>query len=60
MEVIRSSETLVLVRHTPQHIPEDGIFQSHRQENMKSCIADSSLLHNKSNLYYLQAQKYEH
>jgi hypothetical protein len=26
MEAIRSSETLVLIRATPRHIPEDGIL----------------------------------
>jgi hypothetical protein len=39
MEDIRSSETSVLTRATRRHNPEDGIFHSHRHENLKFCIA---------------------
>jgi hypothetical protein len=33
MEVIISSETLVLTEATRRHIPGDGILHSHRREN---------------------------
>jgi hypothetical protein len=36
MKAIRSSETSVHTRSTRLHIPEDGIPQSHRRENLKS------------------------
>jgi hypothetical protein len=36
MEAIRSSETSVHTKFTWRHIPEDGIFHSHRRENLKS------------------------
>jgi hypothetical protein len=36
MEEIRSSETLIHTRSTRRHIPEVGIFHSHRRENLKS------------------------
>jgi hypothetical protein len=36
MEAIRSSETSVRTRSTRRHIPEDGIFHSHRRENLSS------------------------
>jgi hypothetical protein len=39
IEAIRSSETSVLTRATWHHIPEDGILQSHRSENLKFYIA---------------------
>jgi hypothetical protein len=38
MEAIRSAETSVHTRSTCCHIPEDGIFQSHRCEILKSYI----------------------
>jgi hypothetical protein len=36
MEVICSSEALVLPRPTRHDIPEDGILHSHHRENLKS------------------------
>jgi hypothetical protein len=39
MRAVRSSETSVLTRVTRRNIPEDGIFHSHRLENLKSYIA---------------------
>jgi hypothetical protein len=44
MEAIRSSETSVHTRSTRSHIPEDGIFRSHRRENLKSYIEDYFIL----------------
>jgi hypothetical protein len=38
MEAISSSETLVHIRSTQRHIPEDGFLHSHRYENLKSYI----------------------
>jgi hypothetical protein len=35
MEAIHFFETSVLARATRRHIPEDGILQSHRRENLK-------------------------
>jgi hypothetical protein len=43
MEAIRSSETSVNEIPTRRHIPEDGILHSHRRENLKSHISNSSL-----------------
>jgi hypothetical protein len=42
MEAILSSETLVLTRAIPRHIPEGGILHSHRRENIKSYILSSN------------------
>jgi hypothetical protein len=39
MELTRSSETSVHKRVTLRHIPHDGIFHSHRRENLKSYLA---------------------
>jgi hypothetical protein len=36
MEAIRSSKTSVLARATLYNIPEDGIFHSHRPENLET------------------------
>jgi hypothetical protein len=36
MEVIRCSETSVLIRATWRHIPEDGFLCSYRRERLKS------------------------
>jgi hypothetical protein len=36
METLGSTETLFLTRATRRDIPEDGIFHSHRSENLKS------------------------
>jgi hypothetical protein len=36
MEMLRSSETLILTRATPRNMQEDGILHSRRGENLKS------------------------
>jgi hypothetical protein len=38
MEETSSSESLVLIRPTYRHIPEDGIIHNHRRENLRSYI----------------------
>jgi hypothetical protein len=35
MEAIRALETSVLTKSTRRNIPEEGILQSHRRENLK-------------------------
>jgi hypothetical protein len=39
IETPSSSETSVLTRFTKLNIPQDGIVQSHRRENLNSYIA---------------------
>jgi hypothetical protein len=43
MEALRFSETSVLARATRRNVPEDGIFHSHRRENLNSYIVRSRL-----------------
>jgi hypothetical protein len=40
MEVIRASETSVLIRATRRHLPEDDNHHSHRRGNLKSYTDD--------------------
>jgi hypothetical protein len=49
MGAVRFSETSVLKRTTPRHIPEDGILHSHRRENLKSYIYYACFLFVKEN-----------
>jgi hypothetical protein len=39
MEELRYSEASVITRATQSSIPEDGIHNSHRRENLKSYVA---------------------
>jgi hypothetical protein len=39
MKALGSSGTSVLTRNTWRNFPEDGIFHSHRRENLKFYIA---------------------
>jgi hypothetical protein len=43
MEVLHSSKTSALARATQCDVPEDGIFHSHRRENLKSYNCTSIL-----------------
>jgi hypothetical protein len=42
-EALSSSETPVLTRATWRNIPEDTILHSHRRENFKSYIPNTSI-----------------
>jgi hypothetical protein len=48
IEAIRFSETLVLTNATRHNIPEEGILQSHRRENLKSYINRESSVPNRN------------
>jgi hypothetical protein len=43
MDALRSSGTSVLTRATRRNIPEDGIFHSHRREDLKSYMLNHLL-----------------
>jgi hypothetical protein len=43
-EAIRSPEMSALTTATRRHIPEDGILQIHRRENLKSYILYSNTM----------------
>jgi hypothetical protein len=52
MEVLSSSETLLLTRATRRNIPEDAILHSHRSENQKSYITAHTLLCGSSQYFH--------
>jgi hypothetical protein len=52
MKAIHSSETSLLKRVTPSHIPEDAILHIHRRENLKIYIALTGwALYRRSNVF---------
>jgi hypothetical protein len=51
MEALSSSETSVLTRATRRNVPEDGILQSHRRENLKSWTVFGMNYHNIADMF---------
>jgi hypothetical protein len=57
MEAVRSSETSVHTRTTRRHIPENGIFHSHRRENLKSYTVLIMFIFASSTVGYLMSYR---